>query len=533
MKKRTSSALVGRVLSRLSAAEAEEIDPWLRDDLRIARLTVAYAATGEAVGCSPDVLASYMVLGLHPEKVWPAIQARRMALSPGLEAVGDVLLVPKKPAQSVKLPRDMPLVGTKKPAQSVKLWCIENKEARAVNSRLADTTVLREPSTNVPMAAPSIAALYPNSDASPSAKKRGYTYDEWVLIVKHSDAPQSIRLATLNALKARGPWPDSNGTATGIICVSLKGMMSGDMRVCRSTARWRARRACKLGYWRKLRDANSWSNCPKCGAKRVIGKCGHFDEHERFLAGCGYQGRANTPEGKANFDEFCRPYMYEIRLDAFQAAEPCGDIRRMCREVGSSDWRTYEEYKGILKRRPLRADSERKPEVTNSEHLNVTEMPARKSAQPDPDTPPPTEAPARQPAAEHPHRNSVKPRTVVHTEIDERSRKAAELLFQMCGLADLGAVPQIAISIVAEARYRGIEIEDAATLVAECATRDQKKGVALTRFYFRDMKWRSTNGGTQSSAASERADRIKRNILDGFAENARARDQSDGPERQE
>jgi hypothetical protein len=174
MKKRTSSALVGRVLSRLSAAEAEEIDPWLRDDLRIARLTVAYAATGEAVGCSPDVLASYMVLGLHPEKVWPAIQARRMALSPGLEAVGDVLLVPKKPAQSVKLPRDMPLVGTKKPAQSVKLWCIENKEARAVNSRLADTTVLREPTTNVPMATPSIAELYPNSGDSQSAKERPY-----------------------------------------------------------------------------------------------------------------------------------------------------------------------------------------------------------------------------------------------------------------------------------------------------------------------------------------------------------------------
>gem|GEM_PF-5155450 len=66
--------LVRRILSRLIDAETQETDPWLRDDLQIARLTVAYAARGEAVLCSPDVLASYAVLGLHPEKVWPAIQ---------------------------------------------------------------------------------------------------------------------------------------------------------------------------------------------------------------------------------------------------------------------------------------------------------------------------------------------------------------------------------------------------------------------------------------------------------------------------
>ena len=89
------SSLSRRVLSRLIDAEAQELNPWLRDDLRIARLTVAYAARGEAVLCSPDVLASYMVLGLHPQKVWPAIQARSIALGP-------VCDVPKKPPQAVK-----------------------------------------------------------------------------------------------------------------------------------------------------------------------------------------------------------------------------------------------------------------------------------------------------------------------------------------------------------------------------------------------------------------------------------------------
>src|ERR1700728_5278991 len=89
-----------RIIARLVQAEERELDPHFRDDLRIARLTVAYAAHGEAVLCAPNVLASYMALGLHPEKVWPAIQARRKAL---LGPLWEVVAVPKKPPQSVKL----------------------------------------------------------------------------------------------------------------------------------------------------------------------------------------------------------------------------------------------------------------------------------------------------------------------------------------------------------------------------------------------------------------------------------------------
>jgi hypothetical protein len=221
----------------------------------------------------------------------------------------------------------------------------------------------------------SVAALYPNSGASSSAKERGFTYDELLAIVEFSGAPHSIRQGTLSALKARGRWPNENGPATGVVCISLIGMMLHGV-CCRSTARWRARRAVKLGYWRQLREANSWSNCPKCGAAREVGACDQ----------CDYVGRAKTPEGKANFDEFCRPYMYEIDIEKFRTAKRCRELRNL-------DARTYEEYKDSVKR---------------GERATVTEMPARKPAQPAPEPPPPAAAPVRQPAAEHTHRNPVR-----------------------------------------------------------------------------------------------------------------------------
>lgn len=315
--------LWSRVVRQLRIAEARETDPWLRDDIKIARLTVAYAGLGEAVCCSPHVLASYEVLGLHPEKVWPAIQERRKALGP-IDVIG---------------------APPKKPAQSVTLWPKKMNGARAVNSRAA-VTVLREPTISVPttMAAPSIAALYPNSDAPPSAKTRRFTYEEMLAIVEFSGAPHSIRQGTLSALKARGRWPNEDGPATGVICISLIGMMLHGV-CCRSTARWRVRRAVKLGYWKQLRDPNSWSNCPKCEARRATGTCDK----------CGYKGRAKTPDGKANFEEFCRPYIFEIDIEKFRTAPRCRELRHF-------DARTYREYKEAAKR---------------GEHPNVTEFPRK------------------------------------------------------------------------------------------------------------------------------------------------------------
>jgi hypothetical protein len=65
------------ILDYLASAELREEDVWLRDDIRIAWVTVLNASQGSQ---SPHIEASYRVLGLHPDKVWPAILARREAL---------------------------------------------------------------------------------------------------------------------------------------------------------------------------------------------------------------------------------------------------------------------------------------------------------------------------------------------------------------------------------------------------------------------------------------------------------------------
>lgn len=145
-----------RVLTRLVQAEVCERDPHICDDLRIARMTVHYAASGEATICGPHVLASYMVLGLHPEKVWPAIEARRKALW-GSGEVSVAATVPKKPPQSVKL------------------WAEKTNAAKKfIASRGAMQVDSQRLTICVPMASPSIAAEYPNSEHSGSGKERPF-----------------------------------------------------------------------------------------------------------------------------------------------------------------------------------------------------------------------------------------------------------------------------------------------------------------------------------------------------------------------
>lgn len=345
-----------------------------------------------------------------------------------------------------------------------------------------------------------IAALYPNSDSTPSGKTRRFNYEEMLTIVEFSGAPHSIRQGTLSALKARGRWPNDDGPATGVVCVSLIGMMLHGV-CCRSTARWRARRAVKLGYWRQLRDANSWSNCPKCGAERNAGKC------EK----CDYHGRAKTPEGKANFDEFCRPFMYEIDIEKFRSAPRPREIRHF-------EARTYSEYKEAAKR---------------GQPSNIT--PIRKPAQAAQPADPPREpvpaapVPQRQvPATEHHRSNERRPREE-GVGISERVDRAAARLMELCGLPQIDrAVPYVVAAVIAEARFSGTEVEDAAKYLADCVIRDQKNGVTISRFYFRDAQWRSRGALKGNSASSERSERSKRNILDGFAANAGHPDAPDG-----
>ena len=71
------SSLSERVLARLIQSEAHEALPYFKDDYRQAFITVNLAAKGNT---EPFVVASYTMYGIHPDKVWPQIIAKRKVL---------------------------------------------------------------------------------------------------------------------------------------------------------------------------------------------------------------------------------------------------------------------------------------------------------------------------------------------------------------------------------------------------------------------------------------------------------------------
>lgn len=95
----------GRILIYLEWAEAHESDRWLQDDYRQAWIVVLLADRGLPF---PFVTASYIMYGLHPNKLWPAIMARRRAkLGPLYSQFFPAplpALPPKKPPQSERQP---------------------------------------------------------------------------------------------------------------------------------------------------------------------------------------------------------------------------------------------------------------------------------------------------------------------------------------------------------------------------------------------------------------------------------------------
>jgi hypothetical protein len=99
--RRAPAQVTEAVLQYLESAEQQEHDAWLRDDIRIAWITTLRASRGEPF---PHVSATYTVLGVHPDQVWPRIEARRRAM---LGADYDKFFggnsSPRKPVQSVKL----------------------------------------------------------------------------------------------------------------------------------------------------------------------------------------------------------------------------------------------------------------------------------------------------------------------------------------------------------------------------------------------------------------------------------------------
>jgi hypothetical protein len=101
------SSLSRRILLRLEAAEAREPNLHFQDDYRIAWLTVLNASRGQS---EPHVLATYRVLGLHPDKIFAAIEAKRRAklgaeYDKFFSTTSGSASSPKKPVQSERRTR--------------------------------------------------------------------------------------------------------------------------------------------------------------------------------------------------------------------------------------------------------------------------------------------------------------------------------------------------------------------------------------------------------------------------------------------
>jgi hypothetical protein len=65
-----------RVMTRLQQAEAHELNLHLKSDYRQAWITTSFAQKNVH---EPFVAASYVIYGLHPDKVWPSVVADRKA----------------------------------------------------------------------------------------------------------------------------------------------------------------------------------------------------------------------------------------------------------------------------------------------------------------------------------------------------------------------------------------------------------------------------------------------------------------------
>ena len=86
------AAKVRRIIAYLFEAEKRESNPWLRDDLRVARSTLQYAHQGDP---DPSRIAFVSYFGTQPEKAITYWQER--------ERQTQAYLNPKKPAQSVEV----------------------------------------------------------------------------------------------------------------------------------------------------------------------------------------------------------------------------------------------------------------------------------------------------------------------------------------------------------------------------------------------------------------------------------------------
>ena len=81
-------------MARLIQLEAHEPNPHFQDDYRQTFIALSLALKGSPI---PFIEASYTCYGIHPDKVWPAILARREAIL----GPPTVNRSPKKPCATV------------------------------------------------------------------------------------------------------------------------------------------------------------------------------------------------------------------------------------------------------------------------------------------------------------------------------------------------------------------------------------------------------------------------------------------------
>jgi len=97
-------------------------------------------------------------------------------------------------------------------------------------------------------------------------------------------------------------------------------------------------------------------------------------------------------------------------------------------------------------------------------------------------------------------------------------QQAAVRVMEMIGMPiTTGNQSRVEAGIVAEAKFSGRDIEETARAIAHAALDDQRRGVAINKWYFEDTKWRQGGSGngrklTQAERALDACEQAKANI---------------------
>jgi len=281
------ATLIHRILSRLVQAEAKEPNAHLRDDYQIARLTIAFAARGSP---QPHLDATYAVLGIHPDKVWPAIIKRRKSLLGALygvwfdehgqlrpsdcsEIADQVAFPPKKPVQGVR--RDGSDI--RKVAGGFRWWGPPPERSVSVKSERRGTLSSAPLSSRRPSMAASTQVAYLNSQTPPTGKKPS-PFD--LLGLVNGSSLEDVDRGLLTVMLLRGNRFAEFGTTNEITLGTLAASVAAGKPYV--TARRRIDRLCSLcPYCNHVHRAVHSCACNFRGGRRKRGEVSKLCECDR------------------------------------------------------------------------------------------------------------------------------------------------------------------------------------------------------------------------------------------------------------